>query len=418
MGMSTPSQVSSTGCSGFFDHIVAAPPNAIFHTKAMYKKDPNPNKINLGIGAYRTDEGKPWVLPSVRAAEQIIAADHSLDHEYLGQGGDAEYCGLARGLLFGETSPAVQAKRVATVQTLSGTGGLRVGLDFMKMFHPNACVFVSGPTWGNHKTVCRAAGFATKTYRYWDPVNRKLDFAGMIADLKTARFGDIVLLHTCAHNPTGVDPTQAQWREICEVVKARKLICFFDTAYQGFASGDLAKDAYALRYFVDQGVELVASQSFAKNFGLYNERIGAFHVCAGSEKAAKAAESHLKLIIRWMYSNPPVHGARIVKTVLKSPKLKAMWFGEIKSMSSRINKCRHLLYNELQRLNTPGTWEHVITQIGMFTFTGLNKNQAQSMINDHHVYMLKSGRISMAGVTTKNVAYLAKAMDTVVRTVQ
>jgi len=239
----------------------------------------------------------------------------------------------------------------------------------------------------------------------------------MLGDLSKAPDGSIVLLHACAHNPTGVDPTQEQWKEISQVMKEKKHFSFFDLAYQGFASGDINRDAWAIRYFVEQGHELCVSQSFAKNFGLYNERTGTLSFAVDSKEHAVAIHSQLCALIRPNYSNPPAHGARIVKTVLSNPALVVEWKEELKYMSGRIDKCRHLLFEELTKLGTPGSWKHIITQIGMFSFLGLTVPQCKAMISKHHVYLLENGRISMAGVTTKNAACVARAIDDVVRNV-
>lgn len=399
-------------CSSFWDNIDLAPPNAIFHTKAMFTADPDPRKMNLGIGAYRTDEGVPYPLTVVRKAEQALVSDMKLNKEYLPITGDAEFCDAAQKLMFGVTDP-----RIATVQSLSGTGGLRLGAEFIANFRPGTTVYVSNPTWGNHKAVFGKAGVPVANYRYWNADTRTLDFDGMIEDIRQAPAGSVILLHSCAHNPTGVDPTQEQWRAIQQAIKACGHLPFFDSAYQGFATGDLESDSYSVRYFLEQGMEMIASQSFAKNMGLYNQRVGTFSVVAQDAAKAKAAKSQIALIIRPMYSNPPAHGAWIVKTILNDPELYAEWVKELSGMSHRIIAMRSALYNELQRLGTPGTWEHITSQIGMFTFTGLTRAQCQVMISKHHVYLLTNGRISMAGVTSKNAAYLASAIDDVVRNV-
>lgn len=264
-----------------------APPDPIISLSGAYKADPFPQKVNLGIGAYRTGEGKPYVFPVVRKAEMRIANDHTLDKEYSPITGDEAFLKGARGVLFGWDHADVTSGRVSSAQTLSGTGALRVIADFLAKFRPSA-IYVSVPTWGNHNTVFATAGLQVRPYRYFDKKTRGLDFDGMIADLKNATHGSVVLLHTCAHNPTGVDPTLDQWKQIAAVVKERNLYPFFDTAYQGFVSGSLDKDGEGLRYFLNQGFEMVIAQSFAKVMGLYGERTGALHyVCANKEIANK-----------------------------------------------------------------------------------------------------------------------------------
>jgi len=262
------------------------------------------------------------------------------------------------------------------------------------------------------------AEVGTQKYRYWDAENRNLNLPGMLEDLNAAPEGSIIMLHAAAHNPTGVDPTKEQWDQILEVCKAKKHLCWFDSAYQGFATGDLEKDAYAMRKFADAGLPLFVSQSFAKNFGLYGERVGTFSVTCADADAVKAVMGNLDIIIRNLYSNPPKHGANIVKTVLSDPALYQEWRDELMAMSVRIQDMRKAMYDELTRLGTPGSWTHITSQIGMFSFTGLTVEQSKAMVDKHHIYMLSNGRISMAGVTTGNVKYIAQAIDDVVHNVQ
>jgi aspartate aminotransferase len=403
----------------FWGALEVAPPNAVFLTKDLFLADTDPRKVNLGIGAYRDDDGKPYVLKVVRKAEAKIAADMSLNHEYLPIGGLNSFNDKARTLMFGADSRAVADGRIASVQTISGTGSLGLAAAFLKKFRGESEIYLSSPTWGNHNAIFKQAGFKTiKTYRYWDAANRTLDINGQLADLQQAPSGSVVVMHACAHNPTGVDPTKAQWQQIAAVCQARGHLVYFDCAYQGFATGDLEADAQAIRYFVAQGVECIASQSFAKNFGLYNERIGGFHIVCKTAAIAKAVRSQLLLVIRALYSNPPVHGARIVDCVLGDAQLYAEWRAELKSMADRIITMRRALVAELKRLQTPGDWSHVTSQIGMFSFTGLNKAQCQRLKSHHHVYLLDNGRISMAGLNTKNVAYFAGCVDHVVRNIK
>lgn len=410
------SQLSSVKCA-FMDAVPVAPMDAILGMSQLFQKDTDPRKVNVGIGAYRTDEGKPYVLSCIRKAEAKVLTDPSLNKEYLPQRGDDEFCALSRAMLFGDTKP-VKEGRVATVQTLSGTGSLRVGGEFIKRFLPGRTVYVSSPTWGTHNSILDHSGVPVKAYRYWDEKSRGLDLKGMLEDLSTCPMGSIIMLHAAAHNPTGVDPTEAQWKQIAAACQANGNIVWFDSAYQGFASGCLDKDAFAIRYFADLGLPIIASQSFAKNFGLYGERVGTFSVvCAIKDKVA-AVISQLDVIIRNLYSNPPKHGANIVKVVLKDPALTQEWRDELKIMSGRIISMRQALFNELKRLGTPGDWTHIVSQIGMFSYTGLTVKQCENMINKHHVYMLKNGRVSMAGVTSKNVGYIAAAMDDSVRNVK
>jgi len=286
----------------------------------------------------------------------------------------------------------------------------------VKRFSPSGTtVYISNPTWGTHNSIMDHAAVPFKPYRYWNAAGRDLDLAGMLADIEGAPDGSIMLLHSAAHNPTGVDPTKEQWDQILAVCQKKKHICWFDSAYQGFATGDLEVDAYAQRKFADSGVPIFLSQSFAKNFGLYGERVGTFSVTCGSKEIVGNVMSQLDIIIRNLYSNPPKHGAEIVKTVLSDAALYQEWKDELRAMSVRIQDMRKALFDELTALGTPGSWTHITSQIGMFSFTGLTKEQSTAMVDKHHIYMLSNGRISMAGVTSGNVKYLAAAIDDVVR---
>ncbi|CAH1960575.1 unnamed protein product [Acanthoscelides obtectus] len=314
-------------------------------------------------------------------------------------------------MLLGPNNSAVIDNRAFGIQCLSGTGSLRVGAEFLNRILGKKIFYYSNPTWENHKLVFRNAGFEEgREYRYWCPKTRGLDIHGMLEDLRNAPEGSVIILHSCAHNPTGCDPTPEQWDKIGEVMKERRLFPFFDSAYQGFASGDLDKDAAAVRSFADKGFELFCAQSFAKNFGLYNERVGNLTVVLNNLDLVQKVKSQLTLLIRGMYSNPPSHGARIISYVLNNKDLYNQWRDNIRTMSSRIKEMRKMLRDNLERLGTPGDWRHITQQIGMFSYTGLNELQSENMVKKHHVYMLKSGRISMCGVTPSNVEYVAKAI--------
>jgi aspartate aminotransferase len=399
----------------FWDDVKTPEPDEVFGLKAKAAADKSPAKVVLGVGAYRDNQGKPQVLNVVRKAQIKCAGDLSLNREYLSITGDAEFSGLAAKLIFGADRPVLRNGFVGSAQTLSGTGSLRLAMEFVKRFIPRAKVYISSPTWGNHKGVAREAGVAVESYRYWNARERNLDIRGMLADLEAAPSGSVIMLHASAHNPTGVDPTESQWRDIARVCQAKGHLPLFDSAYQGFATGDLDKDVYGLRYFCDQGFEMLVCQSFAKNFGLYNARVGVLHIVTRSKAKAKAAVANVAKIVRPMYSNPPADGARIVKTVLKDPQLYAEWVQELKGMSHRIIEMRGLLRKNLEKLGTPGDWSHITSQIGMFSFTGLNKKQVAELVNKHHCYLLSNGRISMAGINTSNVERLARAIDSVVR---
>lgn len=304
------------------------------------------------------------------------------------------------------------------VQTLSGTGALRVGGEFLARKLGYTTIYNSDPTWENHAKVFAAAGFTDlREYRYWDARTRSIDMNGFLADLNAAPEGAVVVLHACAHNPTGCDPTQEQWKQLADVIESRRLFPFFDSAYQGFASGDPIRDAFGVRYFVERGFELFCAQSYAKNFGLYNERIGNLVIVQREAKTAAAVASQATLLIRAMYSTPPAFGSRIVDTILNDSQLRTEWMECIQTMSSRILNMRKALFAELQELKTPGTWNHIIDQIGMFSYTGLTENQVKYLIKEHHIYLLSTGRTNMCGLNENNVKYVAKAIHLAVTTV-
>lgn len=395
------------------------PPDAIFFTKSRFQADTDPRKVNLGIGAYRDDEGKPYVLKIVRQMEREMLQDLKDNKEYLGIGGDPEFVKLSQAMILGKDNKAVTSGCIGGVQSLSGTGGVRLLFEFLQRNTPSGTkVYISNPTWGNHKKVIKNAGFEFEQYRYWDASTRALNLKGMLEDLNNAPQGSIILLHTCAHNPTGVDPTVEQWAQIAEVCKAKKFIPFFDTAYQGYATGNLEGDAASVRYFVNNGLYPVIAQSYAKNMGLYGERVGCASVVTATQAEAEAVTTQLCAIIRPMYSNPPKHGMLIAKRILSNPEYFAAWVQELKMMSNRIISVRAQLRQELEKLGTPGTWNHITDQIGMFTFTGLTPPQVEVMEKKHHIYLLSNGRVSMAGVSSKNVKYIAAAMDDVVRNIK
>ncbi|KAL2629780.1 hypothetical protein R1flu_014466 [Riccia fluitans] len=399
-----------------FGHVKQAPEDPILGVTVEYNKDPSPMKVNLGVGAYRTEEGKPLVLNVVRKAEEQLLADRSRNKEYLPITGIAQFNKLSAELILGSDSPAIAQKRVVTAQCLSGTGSLRVGGEFIAHHYSGPkIIYVPAPTWGNHLKIFPLAGLETRTYRYYNPKTRGLDYQGMIEDLRAAPNGAVVLLHACAHNPTGVDPTKDEWEGIRNVVRNEKQqLPFFDSAYQGFASGSLDTDAWAVRRFVNDGGETFIAQSYAKNMGLYGERVGALSIVATDPAVAARVESQVKLVIRPMYSNPPTYGAAIVANILSNRALFEEWKVELKAMADRIISMRHQLFDALTARRTPGNWTHILNQIGMFTFTGLNKQQVEYMTRDYHIYMTLDGRISMAGLSSRTVPQLADAIHSAV----
>jgi aspartate aminotransferase len=405
--------MASQGCS-VFAGLAQAPEDPILGVTVAFNKDPSPVKVNLGVGAYRTEEGKPLVLNVVRRAEQMLVNDPTRYKEYLPIAGLADFNKLSAKLIFGADSPAIQENRVTTVQCLSGTGSLRVGGEFLARHYHELTIYIPQPTWGNHIKVFTLSGLTVRTYRYYDPATRGLDLKGLLEDLSSAPTGAIVLLHACAHNPTGVDPTLDQWEQIRQLMRSKSMLPFFDSAYQGFASGSLDKDAQSVRMFVADGGELLMAQSYAKNMGLYGERVGALSIVCGSADVASRVESQLKLVTRPMISNPPIHGASIVATILKDSEMFHEWTLELKAMADRIISMRQQLFDALKARGTPGDWTHIIKQIGMFTFTGLTSEQVAFMRQEYHIYMTSDGRISMAGLNAKNLPHLADAIHAAV----
>ncbi|KZO96068.1 PLP-dependent transferase [Calocera viscosa TUFC12733] len=391
------------------------PPDPILGVTEAFKADPNPRKINLGVGAYRDENGKPYILPSVSTAEASFVGE--ADKEYLPITGLASFTSAAAKLAYGSDSAPLSQGAVAVTQSISGTGALRIGGAFLARFYPTSkVIYLPTPSWGNHTPIFRDSGLEVKQYRYFDKSTVGLDWAGMLADIRAMPQGSIVLLHACAHNPTGVDPTQEQWKELSNIVKEGKLFPFFDMAYQGFASGDIARDAFAPRHFVSEGHQIALCQSFAKNMGLYGERVGLFSLVTSDKEEKARVESQLKILIRPLYSNPPVHGARIAGSILNDPALYKQWEGEVKGMANRIISMRTTLYDLLTSTHkTPGDWAHIKSQIGMFSFTGLTQPQTEALASKRSVYMTKDGRISMAGLNGGNVEYFAESVDGAVK---
>jgi aspartate/tyrosine/aromatic aminotransferase len=365
-----------------FDATVQGPPDPILGVTLAFRADASAAKIDGGVGAYRTEEGSPLVLDVVKAAEQkvlseLLAGKRNL--EYLGQAGDEAFTKATRSFLFGADAACITQSRVATVQALSGTGALRLGGEFLRRHRPCAVV-VPDPTWGNHYQIFEAAGLPVSKYRYFDAKTLGLDLEGMLADLGKLAKGTAVLLHVCAHNPTGVDPSPAQWQKILDVVKAKGLLPFFDSAYQGFASGDVDTDAYGVRLFERAGLELLVAQSYSKNMGLYGERVGALSLVCSSADTVTRVMSQLMIVVRANYSNPPKHGVAVAGTILNDPALLQAWKLELKQMVDRIASIRRGLRAELEKIQAPGSWEFMTNQIGMFTFTSLTPAMCAKLV--------------------------------------
>lgn len=406
------------------NNIQQLPPDALFGIKQRYTQDSRANKVDLGIGAYRDDKGKPWVLPSVRSAEKLIHEDPNYNHEYLGINGLPELSSAAAKIVFGEDSKALQQGRIASVQSLSGTGALHIAAKFISSFLPGRSLYISEPTWANHNAIFKSQGVQTATYPYWQASTKTLDMEGFLKTIKDAPTGSVILLHACAHNPTGLDPTQDQWSDIIDAVASKDHIVLFDSAYQGFASGDLDRDAYAIRLGVEKLARvspIFVCQSFAKNVGMYGERAGCFHLVLPEQenidtaKVKSAITSQLSSLIRSEVSNPPAYGAKIVAKILNSPELTKQWHQDMITMSSRITEMRHELRDRLVAQGTPGTWDHIVEQCGMFSYTGLSPEMVKRLETQHAVYLVSSGRASIAGLNHGNIEHVAKAIDEVVR---
>ncbi|KAI0318976.1 pyridoxal phosphate-dependent transferase [Amylostereum chailletii] len=396
--------------------VQAGPPDAILGVTEAFKADSDPRKINLGVGAYRDENGKPYVLSAVKKAEDIIRASNP-DKEYLPITGLPEFTKNAVKLAYGADSAPLKSNAISVTQSISGTGALRIGGAFLGRFYPHSkVIYLPVPSWGNHTPIFKDSGLEVRGYRYFDKKTVGLDFEGLKEDLRNAPDKAIVLLHACAHNPTGVDPTPAQWQEISDIVKEKQLFPFFDMAYQGFASGSTDKDAFAVRHFISEGHQIALSQSFAKNMGLYGERAGAFSLTVADPEEKARVDSQLKIVIRPMYSNPPMHGALIANTILSTPELNGEWKTEVKGMADRIISMRERLYEELTNTHkTPGEWGHIKSQIGMFSFTGLTQPQTKALAEKAHIYMTADGRISMAGLNGKNIDYFAESVSKAVK---
>lgn len=391
-----------------FSVVEMAPRDPILGLNEQYNADPNPAKVNLGVGVYFDDQGKLPLLQCVRAAEQAMM-EKPAPRGYLPIDGIAAYDNGVKSLVFGADSDVVQSGRVATVQAIGGTGALRIGADFLKKVSPNARVLISDPSWENHRALFTQAGFTVGTYRYYDAANRGINFAGFLADLQAAPAETIVVLHACCHNPTGYDITPAQWDEVVQVVKSRKLTAFLDMAYQGFGHG-IAEDGAVVGKFVAAGVNFFVSTSFSKSFSLYGERVGALSVVCQSKEEAGRVLSQLKIAIRTNYSNPPTHGAAVVAAVLNTPALRQQWEQELGAMRVRIKQMRQALVEGLQAAGIEQDMSFVTRQIGMFSYSGLSKEQMVRLRSEYGVYGTDTGRMCVAALNSGNIAYVCESI--------
>ena len=391
-----------------FSSVELAPRDPILGLNEQFAADTNPNKVNLGVGVYFDDQGKLPLLQCVQAAEKALM-DSPKPRGYLPIDGIAAYDSAVKKLVFGADSEVFKAGRIATVQGLGGTGGLKIGADFLKKLSPNAKVLISDPSWETHRALFTQAGFEVGSYRYYNAATRALDFDGMLADLKAAVPGTIVVLHACCHNPTGYDITPAQWSQVIEVVKAGRLTPFLDMAYQGFAQG-IAEDGAVVGEFVAAGLSFFVSTSFSKSFSLYGERVGALSVLCASKEEADKVLSQLKIMIRTNYSNPPTHGGAVVAMVLEDPKLRAQWEAELAEMRGRIKLMRSKLVEGLKAAGVQQDMGFITTQVGMFSYSGLSKDQMVRLRGEFGVYGTDTGRMCVAALNSKNIDYVCQAI--------
>lgn len=367
------------------------------------------------ILVYRTEEGNSWVLPFVKETEREIINDPKLNYDYLPILGLECFFDEASKLLMGENSIHIKNKNAFGLQALSGTGGLRAGAEFLTRIMGFKTFYYSNPSWDNHSNIFIAAGFSDeRTYRYWDAETCGLDFDGMMEDLRNAPDNSVVILQVCGHNPTAVDPTKEQWMKIAEVFEERKLFPYFDAAYQGFGTGDPDDDVFPVRYFADRGIEFFCSQSFAKNFGIYNIRCGAITIFSKDATKCAAILSQMALRVFFIYESPPAQGVRIVARILQNPERKQEWLDALKFMTARIARMRQLLQDELIALKTPGKWDFITKHKGMFTFIDFSEEQVRLLGEKYHVYMLKCGRLNVCGVSEKNVKHVAQSIHDIV----
>lgn len=394
-----------------FEKVEAAPPDPILGITDAFKKDERKDKINLSVGVYKDAAGETPVLASVTEAEKLLLA-RATSKSYKPINGDSAYGSAVRTMLFGKGSSLVDGGTTETCHTPGGTGALRLAADFLKYKAAVNKIWMSDPTWANHPAIFAAAGMQVGKYAYFDPKTNALDFTGLKKDLESVGQGDAVLLHACCHNPSGVDPTKDEWKEIASILKSRGAIPVIDFAYQGFGTG-LEEDADGVRVCAEVFEEMLVCSSFSKNFGLYNERTGALSVKAGSKDALQNVLSQLKVCARVNYSNPPAHGGDIVTTILSDAKLNAMWEDELTTMRARIQSMRTAFVDGLKKAGAKQDFSFIEGQKGMFSFSGLTKDQVETLKRDHAIYIVGSGRINVAGMTASNLDKLCKAIVSV-----
>jgi aspartate/tyrosine/aromatic aminotransferase len=389
-------------------NIIAAPEDSILGLTEAFRKESNPLKVNLGVGVYKDDNGSTPILHCVKAAEDILL-QKEMTKSYLPISGDPSYAAGVQRLLFGTATEVIQSGRAATVHTPGGTGALRVGADLLKKFKPEAKVWISAPTWANHKGIFGSAGFPLGEYPYYNHETKKIDFEKMLACLEAIPACDIVLLHACCHNPSGVDLTPEQWKQVALIGQKNGWTPFLDFAYQGLGQG-LKEDRFAVEHFALSGMDYFVASSFSKNFGLYNERAGALTIVSPSVEESKVAMSHLKATVRVCYSNPPAHGGLIVATILNDPTLYAQWLGELNGMRERIVGMRSALVDGLVQRGVKGDFSSIKEQRGMFSFSGISDTIVTWLREKKGIYVVAGGRINLAGLSTKNIDYVCDSI--------
>jgi aromatic-amino-acid transaminase len=395
-----------------FDAVELAPRDPILGLNEQFNTDPNPAKVNLGVGVYYDDNGKLPLLRCVAEAERHMM-EAPKARGYLPIDGIAAYDKAVQGLVFGADSAAVRDGRIATVQALGGTGGLKLGADFLRKLNPGAKVLISDPSWENHRALFTNAGYEVGTYPYYDASRQGIDFDAMLGALRAAQAGTIVVLHACCHNPTGYDLTPAQWEQVVGAVRERGLVAFLDMAYQGFGEG-IAQDGAAVEQFLAAGVDFLVATSFSKSFSLYGERVGALSVVCKDADSAVRVLSQLKIVIRTNYSNPPTHGAQVVAQVLTTPALRKVWEDELAGMRTRIKQMRHALQDKLQAAGVQRDMSFITRQKGMFSYSGLGKEQMQRLRGEFGIYGVDSGRICVAALNSKNIDAVVSAIARVI----
>ncbi|WP_438462528.1 amino acid aminotransferase [Marinomonas sp. PE14-40] len=396
-----------------FENIQAAPADPILGLNESFSNETNPNKINLGVGVYKDEQGKTPILQAVKQAEERLLSSET-SKSYLSIEGTSQYREAVQNLLFGKDHPIIAKKLAHTAHTPGGTGALRVAAEFIKKHIPNATVWVSNPTWANHQAVFQSVGLEVASYAYYDAVNKSLDFEAMLASLSQIPEGDVVLFHGCCHNPTGIDPTAEQWQQLANLCSKQGFMPLFDFAYQGFGVG-LEEDAQGLRTFTQQVPEMLIASSFSKNFGLYNERVGAITLVCDTAEQVDIAFTQLQRTIRTNYSNPPAHGAAIVTEILSDPALRSLWEMELESMRKRIHEMRSLFVSTLRANGVDQDFSFISRQQGMFSFSGLTPDQVSRLRQEFAIYIVGSGRINVAGITHENIKPLCDAISAVVQ---